>query len=236
MELAPTGTLRAAINYGNPVLAQRDAAAGDLRGVSVDLARELGRRLGVPVQLVPFEAAGKVTDAARSGVWDIAFVAIDPKRAEDISFTPPYVIIEGGYMVPAGSSLRSIEEVDRDGVRVAVGNKSAYDLYLSRTLKHAKLVRTPTSADVPFVLLRDKLEVGAGVKLPLVAFARTHPEVRVMDGHFMLIQQAMGTPAGRPAGARYLREFIEEMKASGFVAAALEKSGQREASVAPKAE
>ena len=152
-QLAPTGTLRAAINYGNGVLAQRDPSSGELRGVSVDLSRELGRRLGVPVQLVPFDAAGKVADAARTGAWDIAFVAIDPARARDISFSPPYVVIEGGYMVPAGSHLRTIEDVDRDGVRLAVGNKSAYDLYLSRTLKHAKLVRAPTSPEAPGLFL-----------------------------------------------------------------------------------
>ena len=236
-ELAPTGTLRAAINYGNPVLAQREAATGELRGVSVDLARELGRRLGVPVQLVPFDAAGKVTDAARTGVWDIAFVAIDPKRAEDISFTEAYVIIEGGYMVRSDSALRAIDDVDRDGVRIAVGNKSAYDLFLSRTLKRAKLVRAPTSPASIELFANDRtLDVAAGVKNPLVAYAETHPGFRVMDGRFMLIQQAMCTPRGRgDAGARYLRDFVEEMKASGFVRSALERSGQRDATVAPRA-
>jgi polar amino acid transport system substrate-binding protein len=234
-ELAPTGTLRAAINYGNGVLAQRDAATGELRGVSVDMSRELARRLGVPVQLVPFDAAGKVAGAARTGAWDIAFVAIDPARAQDISFTPPYVVIDGGYMVPAASSLTKIEEVDRDGIRIAVGNKSAYDLYLTRTLKHAKLVRSPTSPEAPPLFLKEGLDGAAGVKAFLFEFARSNPAVRVMDGRFMLIEQAMGTPVGRPAGARYLSEFVEEMKASGFVAAALEKSGQRDATVAPKA-
>ena len=140
-ELAPTGKLRAAINFGNPVLAQKDPATGEPRGVSVDLARELGRRLGVPVVLVTFDAAGKVFDALKTGSWDIAFMAIDPARAAEIVFTAPYVVIEGTYLVPADSALRTIEDVDRDGVRVAVGNKSAYDLYLTRTLKRAQLVR-----------------------------------------------------------------------------------------------
>jgi len=234
-ELAPTGTLRAAINFGNPVLAQKDPATGEARGVSVDLARELGRRLGVPVVLVTFDAAGKVFAALKSGAWDVAFLAIDPARATEIAFTAPYVVIEGTYLVPADSPLRTIADVDRDGVRVAVGNKSAYDLYLTRTLKRAQLVRVPTSPEAIDVFLKDKLEVAAGVKQPLVQFAKTHPNVRVMDGRFMAIEQAMGTPKGREAGARYLREFIEEMKASGFVARGLERSGQGDATVAPKA-
>ena len=234
-ELAPTGKLRAAINFGNPVLAQKDPATGEARGVSVDLARELGRRLGVPVELVTFDAAGKVFDALRTGSWDIAFLAIDPARAAEIIFTAPYVVIEGTYLVPADSPLRTIEDIDSEGVRVAVGNKSAYDLYLTRTLKRARLVRVPTSPEAIDVFLKDKLEAAAGVKQPLVQFAKTHPGVRVMDGRFMAIEQAMGTPKGREAGARYLREFVEEMKASGFVARGLEKSGQGDATVAPRA-
>ena len=234
-ELAPTGKLRAAINFGNPVLAQKDPATGEPRGVSVDLARELGRRLGVPVELVTFDAAGKVFDALKTGSWDIAFMAIDPARAAEIVFTAPYVVIEGTYLVPADSALRTIEDVDRDGVRVAVGNKSAYDLYLTRTLKRAQLVRVPTSPEAIDVFLKDKLEAAAGVKQPLLQFAKTHPNVRVMDGRFMAIEQAVGMPKGRDAGARYLREFVEEMKASGFVARGLEKSGQGDATVAPRA-
>ena len=233
-ELAPTGKLRAAINFGNPVLAQKDQASGEPRGVSVDLARELGRRLGVPVELVTFDAAGKVFDALKTGEWDIAFLAIDPVRAAEIVFTAPYVVIEGTYLVPADSPLRTIQDVDRDGVRVAVGNKSAYDLYLTRTLKRAQLVRMPTSPAAIDVFLKDKLEAAAGVKQPLLQFAKTHPNVRVMDGRFMAIEQAMGTPKGREAGALYLREFVEEMKASGFVARGLEKSGQGDATVAPR--
>jgi polar amino acid transport system substrate-binding protein len=233
-ELAPTGKLRAAINFGNPVLAQKDQASGESRGVSVDLARELGRRLGVPVELVTFDAAGKVFDALKTGAWDIAFLAIDPVRAAEIVFTAPYVVIEGTYLVPADSPLRTIQDVDRDGVRVAVGNKSAYDLYLTRTLKRAQLVRVPTSPEAIDVFLKDKLEAAAGVKQPLLQFAKTHPNVRVMDGRFMAIEQAMGTPKGREAGALYLREFVEEMKASGFVARGLEKSGQGDATVAPR--
>jgi polar amino acid transport system substrate-binding protein len=234
-ELAPTGKLRAAINFGNPVLAQKDPASGEPRGVSVDMARELGQRLGVPVELITFDAAGKVFDALKKGAWDIAFLAIDPARATEITFTAPYVVIEGTYLVPADSPLRTIQDVDRESVRVAVGNKSAYDLYLTRTLKRAQLIRVPTSPEAIDVFLKDKLEVAAGVKQPLLQFAKTHPNVRVMDGRFMVIEQAMGTPKGRGAGALYLREFVEEMKASGFVARGLEKSGQGDATVAPRA-
>jgi len=232
-ELAPTGALRAAINLGNPVLAQSDPATGEPRGVSVDLAQQLGRRLGVPVKLVTFDAAGKVFDALKTKAWDVAFLAIDPARAAEIAFTAPYVVIEGTYLVRTESPLRTIQDVDRDGVRVAVGNKSAYDLYLTRTLKRARLVRVPTSPAAIEIFLKEKLEAVAGVKQPLVRFAQTHPNVRVMDGSFMAIEQAVGTPKGRDAGTRYLRAFVEEMKASGFVAQSLERSGQGDATVAP---
>lgn len=234
-DLAPTGTLRAAINFGNPLLAGRDAATGEPRGVSVDLSRELARRLGVPVQLVTYEAAGKVVEALRAGAWDVAYVAIDPARAVDISYTAPYVVIEGAYLVPADSTIRSNAEVDREGVRVAVGAGSAYDLFLSRTLKHAKIVRAPTSPAVTDMLVAQRLEVAAGVKPQLEADARRIPGLRLLDGRFMVINQAMGTPRGREAGARYLREFVEELKASGFVARALEAHGAQGATVAPKA-
>ena len=174
-ELAPSGKLRAAINFGNPVLAQKEPATGEPRGVSVDLARELGRRLDVPVELVTFDAAGKVFDALRANAWDVAFLAIDPARASEVAFTAPYVVIEGTYLVPADSPLRTIGDVGREGVRVAVGNKSAYDLYLTRTLKRAQIVRAPTSPATIEFFLRDKLEAAAGVKQPLLEFARPIP-------------------------------------------------------------
>jgi len=215
------------------VLAQRDPATGELRGASVDLARELARRLGVPVDLVVYDAAGKVAEGARTGAWDVAFLAIDPARAADIDFTAPYVVIEGTYAVPAKSPLRAIEDVDREGVRVAVGTKSAYDLYLTRTLKRATLVRAETSPAAIEMFLKDRLEAVAGVKQPLVRLAQSNPGVRVMEGRFMQIEQAMGTPKGRGGGARYLRGFVEEMKAGGFISAALERSGQLDAAVAP---
>jgi polar amino acid transport system substrate-binding protein len=233
-DLAPTGKLRAAINLGNSVLAQTDAA-GQPKGVTVDLARELSRRLGVPLEMITFDAAGKVFNALKEGAWDIAFLAIEPVRAAEIEFTAPYVLIEGTYMVPKNSPLKEIADVDRPGVRIAVATGSAYDLFLSRTIKQATLVRSKTGGDSMDMFLRDGLEAAGGVKQPLVEFAAAHPQVRVMDGRFMAIQQAMGTPKGRLAGADCLRGFIEEMKASGFVADALKRSNQPDAVVAPAA-
>jgi polar amino acid transport system substrate-binding protein len=231
--LAPSGHLRAAINFGNPVLAQQDARTGEPRGVSAELARELGRRLGVPVDFVPFDAAGKGVDALASDAWDVAFLAIDPVRSNGISFTAPYVVIEGTYLVRQESPLQAIEDVDRSGVRVAVGRGSAYDLYLTRALKSAQLVRLTTSSDAMEAFVHDRLEAAAGVKQPIVAFAAAHPGLRVLPGRFMAIEQAVGIPKAHDAGIAYVRAFVEEMKASGFVAKALAASGQADASVAP---
>src|SRR5215470_9401220 len=232
-DLAPTGKVRAAINLGNMVLAQKDPATGQPKGITPDLARELGRRLGVPVELVPFDAAGKVFEAVKTGAIDVMFLAIEPVRANEIAFTAPYVIIEGVYMVPRDSNLKTVADVDREGVRIGVSRNSAYDLYLTRTLKHATLVR---GDDGIALFVKDKLDAAGGVKQPLVAYAKTNPNVRILDGRFMEIRQAMGTPKGRgDAGARYLRAFIEEMKANGFVADALKRSNQPDAAVAPPA-
>jgi polar amino acid transport system substrate-binding protein len=234
-ELAPSGTLRVAINYGNGVLAQRDPAGGPPRGVSGELARTLADRLGVPIQYVAYAAAGKVTDALKDGVWDVCFLAIDPVRGQGIAFTAAYVEIEGAYLVPQASPLTAVDEVDRSGVRIAVGKGSAYDLYLTRALKQATLVRAPSSPAALDQFLADRLEVAAGVKQPIVAFAAAHPETRVIPGRFMVIEQAMGTPKARVASVRYLKRFVEEMKASGMVARALQASNQRDATVAPAA-
>ena len=233
--LAPTGVLRAAINRGNPVLAQTDPVSGELRGVSVDLARELAQRTQLPLGFVTFDAAGKVFEAIASDAWDIAFLAIDPRRATEILFTAPYVQIEGGYMVRASSPLRDVGDVDRPGVRVAVADGSAYDLYLSRTLEHAAIVRAATGPTAIDRFLHEGCEVAAGIKSALVRFASTRTGLRVMPGRFMVIEQAMGTRKGREVGWRYLCSFVEEMKANGFVAAALARSGQSDARVAPAA-
>jgi polar amino acid transport system substrate-binding protein len=234
-DLAPTGKLRAAINLGNPVLASRDPATGEPRGVSVDLSRELAQRLGVPVELVTYDTAGKVVDGLKSGGWDIAFLAIDPARAVDISYTAPYVVIEGVYLVPGGLPIRSNAEVDRPGVRVVVGKGSAYDLFLSRELKQASIVRAPSSQAVTDMMVAEHLEVAAGVKQQLEADVKRVPGLRMLEGRFMVINQAMGTPQGREAGAKYLSDFVEEMKASGFVAHSLARHQVQGALVAPPA-
>ena len=227
-ELAPTGTLRASINLGNIVLAQGTADAPS--GVTPELARELGKRLGVPVQLKTFDAAGKAFEALKTGQVDIVFLAIEPVRAADIEFTAPYVIIEGCYVVPKDSALKSPADVDKSGVRIGVNKASAYDLFLSRSLKNATLVRSEDGAET---FLKEKLEAAGGVKQALQKFIATNPGVRMIDERFMEIRQAMGTAKGKLAGAAYLRGFIEEMKKSGFVADALKRSGQAEATVAP---
>lgn len=238
-DLAPTGKLRAAINYGNSVLAQK-GPDGAPRGVSADLAAELAKRLGVAVDYVPYDAAGKVFEGAKAGAWDVGFIAIEPVRAQEIIFTAPYVIIEGTYMVPAHSPLKSVDDVDKDGIKMAVGLGSAYDLYLTRTIKHATVLRADAGGGSAMIrkFLDEKLDVAAGVRQQLDAYAKDHPEMRVMSGHFQEIQQAMGMPRidaqPRSAGVAYLKAFVEEMKASGFVADALKRSGQV-ADVAPPA-
>jgi polar amino acid transport system substrate-binding protein len=230
-DIAPSGRLRAAMNYGNTVLVQRDAA--EPRGVSPDIARELARRLGVPLDFIPYDAAGKVSADATRGAWDIAFLARDPERAKEIEFTAPYVVIEGAYMVADASPLKANDEVDRESVRIAVSRGSAYDLYLSRNIRRATLVRSPSPQASIDLFVSERLEALAGVKQPLVAYAASHPGYRVLPGRFMVIEQAMAMPRGRPLAARYLNDFIDELKASGFVAVSLDKSGQRDAAVAP---
>ena len=234
-DLAPTGKMRVGINYGNPVLATRNPASGELRGVAVDLARELGKRVDLPVELVGYDAAEKMVDALKAGAWDIAFLAIDPGREAEIAFTAPYLEIEGTYLVPSGSLLRAIADVDRDGVRIALAAGAAYDLFLTRNLKHAQLVRVPDPPAAFALLVAGKVEALAGVKQTLVTNAAQLPGSRVLDGRFLAIGQALGIAKGRDEGARYLREFIEDAKASGLVARAIEKAGVRGVSIAPKA-
>ena len=230
--LAPTGRLRVGINYGNPVLATKDAAGGEFRGVAVDLARELGTRTGLPVELVGYGSAGTMFEALRVGAWDIAFLAIDPERAAQISFTAPYLEIEGTYLVPAESPLRTIADIDREGMRIGVSSGSAYDLFLSRHLRHAELVRAPTPNSAFEMIVSGKVDVIAGVKQHLMANTEMLPGSRVLDGRFMAIQQALGTPKGRDAALRYLSAFIEDVKASGLVARFLERAGIRGVAIA----
>ena len=234
-DLAPSGKLRVGINFGNVLLAGKDPKTGEPRGVVVDLAHELGKRLGVPIEMIPFESAGKMADAVKSGVWDVAFLATDPARAKEIAFSAPYAEIESTYLVPAGSPLKTIADVDRAGVRVAVSAKSAYDLYLSRTLKHAELVRAPSVHASYELFIAQKLDALAGVKPALITYAEQHPGSRVLQGGYSTVQQAIGTPKAREAAAKYLHEFAENVKASGFVARSIEKNAARGLTVAPAA-
>ena len=230
----PTGALRASINLGNPILANWDAVAHRPFGVSVDLAEALGKRLGVAVELVVFDAAGKSVQAVTEEKADFGFFAVDPTRAETIAFTNPYVLIEGFYLVRDDSPIRENKDVDRTGHRVVVGKGSAYDLFLTRELQHAEIVRAPTSPTVVATFMEQALDVAAGVKQQLQSDAAKSPGLRLLDERFMVIQQAMGVSISRgAAAARYLTDFVEEMKRSGFVAAALERHRILGASVAP---
>jgi polar amino acid transport system substrate-binding protein len=233
LDLAPTGKLRVGINYGNPVLATRDRSSGQLGGVAVDLARELGIRTHLPVELVGFESAGKMVEGLQVASWDVAFLAVDPEREREINFTAPYIEIEGTYLLPPGSALVASADVDRENVRVGVSSKSAYDLFLSRNLKHAQLVRASSPEAAFDLILAGKADVLGGVRQHLVANTAKLAGARVLDGRFMAIQQALGIPKGREAGISYLREFIEDVKASGLVARALEKAGVQGVSIAP---
>jgi cellulose biosynthesis protein BcsQ/ABC-type amino acid transport substrate-binding protein len=232
-DLTRDGRLVAALNHGNPILVQRDPGNGEVRGVAPALARELAQRLGTTLEFAHFDSAGKVFDAIER--WDVAFLAIDPVRAAGIAFTAPYVIIDGTYVVPASSPCRCVEDLERPGTRIAVGHGSAHDLFLTRTLRHAELIHAPTSAAALEMFVQEGLEAAAGIRQPLHEFARSHPAVRVLGDSFNKIRQAMGTARSRPAGAAYLGRFIEEMKATGFVAAQLRASGQLDAQVAPPA-
>lgn len=234
-DLAPSGKLRAGINFGNMLFAGKDSKTDEPRGVVVDLARELARRLGVPLEMIPFESAGKMADAVKSGAWDVAFLAIDPARAKEISFSAPFTEIESTYLVPAGSTLKTIADVDRPGVRVAVSAKSTYDLYLSRTLKHAELVRAPNPHASYELFIAQKLDALAGVRPALITYAEQHPGSRVLEGRYSTVQHAIGTPKAREAAAKYLHEFAENVKASGFVARSIDRNAVRGLTVAPAA-
>lgn len=230
----PTGRLRASINLGNPILANQDPVTGQPVGVSIDLAGAFAKRLGVELELVVFETAGKSVDAVKDERADIGFFAVDPLRGQEISFTAPYVLIEGSYLVREASPLKNNEEVDQAGWRVTVGARSAYDLYLTRELKHAQIVRASSSPAVVDTFMAQDLEVAAGVKQQLQADAQRIPGLRLLPGRFMVIEQAMGTPKRRgQAAADSLRAFVEDMKASGFVADALKRHGIQGAAVAP---
>ncbi len=235
-ELAPTGKLRVGINYGNFLLVLKDGPDGEPRGIAPDLGREIGRRLAVPVEFVRFQQAGPLADGAKGGLWDIGFLGSEPQRAAEIAFSPAYLEIAVTYLVPAGSPIRRLADVDRAGVRVVVSDKSAYDLFLSRTLTHAQLVRTQGIEGSFRLFVAEKLDALAGLKPRLVSDAERLPGSRVLDGQVTAVQQSIGAPRGRgEAAAKYLREFVEEAKASGLIAGIIEAHGVRGVTVAPKA-
>ena len=227
-DLAPTGVLRASINLGNPVLAQ--GTPEQPSGVTVDLARELARRLDVPVEFVCFQAARESFEALTDGRADLGFLAIEPARADQVAFTSPYVIIEGVYVVPADSKITTPAEVDRPGIRVGVKEGSAYDLFLTRTLQHATIVRGAEGVDL---FHSDSLDAGAGIRKPVEEFAARTPGTRVIQDRFMEIRQAVCTPKRHADTTIWLTDQIENLKATGFVAASLKTSGRLDATVAP---
>jgi polar amino acid transport system substrate-binding protein len=223
-ELAPTGVLRAAINMGNFLLVTGRTSAGDPEGVAPDMAREIASRLGVPVAYVPYARPGELADAAGSGVWDIGLIGAEPQRAEKIAFTPAYVEIEATYLVPAGSPLKTIADVDKPGVRIAVSARSAYDLWLARNIKHAEVVRSEGGGGAAFKqFVDDRMDALAGLRPGLMSDLEKLPGARILDGQFTAVQQAVGTARTNSAGAAFLRDFVEEAKKSGLVARLIER-------------
>ena len=233
--LAPTGTLRVALNMSNTLLTATDPASGEPCGLAADLGRELGQRLGVPVALLPYPNPGVLADAASTGVWDVGFIGAEPQRAQEIDFTAAYVEIEATYLVPPDSPLRAIAEVDRPGVRIAVPERSAYELYLTRSLQHAQLVRIQGADNAFKRFVADHLDALAGLRPRLVTDQDALPGSRLLDGNFTAVQQAAGTPKGRPVGAQYLCAFIEDIKSTGLVARTIAKHNVRGLTVAPPA-
>jgi len=231
-ELAPRGVLRAGINLGNFLLVTGKSASGDPEGVAPDMARKIAGRLGVPVKYVPFARPGELADAAGNDVWDIGLIGAEPARAEKIAFTPAYVEIEATYLVPAGSPLRTVEEVDRKGVRIAVTARSAYDLWLARNIKNAELVRSESLDGAYDQFVAEKLDALAGLRPRLLSDVQKLPGARILDGQFTAVQQAVGTARRNSAGARFLRDFVEEAKASGLVARLIERHKAQGLSVA----
>jgi polar amino acid transport system substrate-binding protein len=224
--------LRAGINYSNFLLAGRHPGGGEPHGIAIELSREIARRLDASLEFVPFESAGAMADAVRAGAWDIAFLANEPQRASEISFTPPYLEIEAGYLVPSGSRVQSIADADAKGMRIAVADKSAYDLFLSRSLEHAELVHAQ-GMDGSFQLLAEgKVDLLAGLAPWLAIVTGKLPGSRVLDGHFMAVQQCIGTPKGNEPRARYLRDFVADIKKSGFLAETIRKLELRGVSIA----
>ena len=226
-ELAPDGKLRIGLNYGNFLLVLKDGPGGEPRGIAPDLGRELAKRLGVPLEFVKFEQAGKLADAVKEGKCDVGFLGAEPQRANEIAFTTAYLEIPVTFLVPAGSPIRGIAEVDREGVRIAVADRSAYDLFLTRNLKKAQLVRAQGIDGSYELFVREKLDVLAGLKPRLVSDAEKLPGSRILEGQVTGVQQAVGTPKARAAAAQFLGSFVDELKKSGLVSQIIEKHGVR---------
>ena len=235
-ELASSGTMRAALNFANSVLARREAPGGEPVGIAPELARELAHRLRVPVTFVPYDTAAAMAEAAGTGAWDIAFLAADPAREETIAFSPPYLELDATYLVPAGARFRSADDVDAPGVRIASRPRSAYDLFLRRSLKAATLVYPDEGETDLDLLQRGRADVLAGLRHALTDITNVTPGVRVVEGRFAAMQQAIGVPRGRAAAAAYLREFVEDVKESGLVASAIRARGAPGVLVARPAE
>ena len=232
-ELAPNGVLRAGINLSNFLLVTGRAANGDPQGIAPDMAGEIAARLKVPLQLIPYESPGKLADAVAD--WDVGLIGAEPARAAQIAFSAAYLEIEATYLVPADSKIRLVEEVDRRGVRIAVAARSAYDLYLSRSIKNAELMHA-NGLDASYELfVREKLDALAGLRPRLVKDVKNLPGARVLEGRFTAVQQAVGTPKARVAAAAFLAAFIEEAKASGLVARLIERHRVHGVNVAPAA-
>ncbi len=234
-EFAPTGTLRVGLNMSNFLLTRTDAATGKPAGVAHDLGLELGRRLGLPVTFVPHPNPGALADAAGKNIWDVGFLGAEPARASEIDFTPAYVEIDSTYLVPAGSPLKSVDEVDRKGVRIIVPEKAAYELYLTRTIKNAELVRDKGGDLCCKRFIDEKFDALAGLRPRLVSDQAKLPGSRVLEGRFTAVQQAAGVPKGRPNAAKYLTAFIEDAKASGLVAKAIRDNNVVGLTIAAKA-
>jgi polar amino acid transport system substrate-binding protein len=235
-QMAPNGVLRVGINLGNPTVVQKPEGSADLRGVGPGLARVLAKRLGARTEFVTYDSAAKMAEAAKQGAWDVAFLAVDPQRANDIAFSAPYMQIEATYMVRAASPARKPDELDRKGVRIATAENSAFDLWMQRNLKNAERVLADSAgAAVELFMSRPDVDAAAGIRNKLEQYAAKNPGYYVMDANFSVVGQAAGVPRNRAAAARYLHDFIEEMKASGFVERALKESGVADASVAPPA-
>lgn len=234
-ELAPTGVLRAGINLSNFLLVTGKSASGDPEGVSPDMAAEVARRLGVPVKYVTFKGPGELADAAPNNIWDIGNIGAEPQRAAEIAFTAAYCEIEATYLVPAGSTLNRLADVDAPGVRIATPGRAAFGLWLERNIKRATLVTTDAVDGSYDRFVHDKLDALAGLRPRLLTDAEKLPGSRILPGNFMTVQQAIGTPKKNTAGAAWLKDFVEEAKASGLVARLIEKHKVRGLSVAPRA-